>query len=109
MIVTHQVLMTCTDAAACSDIFLDRLGHGPNLRLRSRFDGDEVNGGLTIVHHQPPGLHDIVVEIYDADEDPIPPSAGVHGRTSKLRRPASRPSVATIRSRLNTPAPGETP
>ena len=110
MRVIHTKVIDCSAmaAAACSDLCLAALGHGPNFLLRTegtrviladntvRIDGlGPVHGAVTIAHNLPPALHEIWVDVYEQDEGPT------KERRSTLRRPVPMPTDQAIRDRLN--------
>ena len=105
MKVVHSKSIDCTDktSQACSDDILAALGHGADFALKADIPTDTVHGSVTILHRDPPELHDITVEIYEVDE--AAPAISVHGmmegRQSTFQRPDPMPTERTIRDRLN--------
>ena len=99
MHVTHQKVIDCSgmESAACSDLLLAKLQHGPAFKLRADNPSDTVHGSLTITHAFPPEPHEILVEVYEQGSPPVP-----EGRRSTLARPADMPTAAEVRRRLNT-------
>lgn len=102
----HEISFACEALGLrpdqCSDRLLARLGHGPAFRLKADAPTDTVHGSVSIRHTQPPGLHLIRVEVYQADLGPR------GGRQSTLRRPPGPlPDAATIQRQLETRGPSE--
>ena len=106
MQIQHEVLLDCsgTTSEACSDACLAVLGHGPDFKLQADTPDDIVHGSVTIAHNDPPVPHEIMVEIYEADE--LPTVTVVHGRQegrrTTLQRPATIPSAQAIKTSLDT-------
>lgn len=54
--------------AACSDAVLSSLGHNGSFHLKATTPTDTVNGHVTIVWADPPGITKVCITLYDQDE-----------------------------------------
>ena len=111
MHVIHRKVIDCSaiTAAACSDLHLAALLHGPAFKLKADTPDDTVHGSVTIAHNAPPEPHEIIVEIYEKDEAPTVRlvNGRLAGRESTLKRPTPMPTARTIRARLDLVAVAE--
>jgi len=104
MIHVISILIDCTaiTPGSCSDKVLAALHHGSNFRLRADSPTDTVHGAVSIVHHEPPILHEVTIELYEAAEEPTAhiENGSVFGRESTLQRSSDIPSASTLKERL---------
>lgn len=92
---TFNLSISCSDPIACSNALLDRLGHGPSLKLMADHPADTVHGSLSIFHT--PGDHLVIVNLYDQDEAPT------DRRASRLLALQNKPTKAELLDRLTKP------
>jgi hypothetical protein len=92
---TFEQVIDCSaiESSACSDRLLDALGHGVDFKLRADNEDDTVHGFVTVLHNSPPEPHEVIVDMYDADEEPC----AEHKTT--FRCPDSMPSTADLQQR----------
>jgi hypothetical protein len=104
MIHVINILIDCTamTPGSCSDTVLAALQHGSNFRLRADNATDTVHGSVSIVHHEPPILHEVTIELYEAAEEPTAYTehGRLVGRESTLERASDIPSASTLKERL---------
>jgi len=90
----HKLIknITCSDSLVCADAIRLKL-ETSQLKLHADKKTDIVNGSITIRHIK--NSHEIIIEIYDEDEQPNT------GHSSTLKKPTKMPTKALLKTALN--------